>query len=168
MDDWLLSPAPLERLSGVLAVFSPLIGSWSLEVENIAADGSVTRSDAEWHFDWALGGRAVVDVWISPARANRASPDDGEWGMSVRFYDEQLQTWRSTWHGPGRGWVIPFLAHEVDGGLRLEANHDGTPIRWTFSDIREDSFRWRAEHQQEDGSWQIRQTFAATRASTLA
>lgn len=53
-----------------------MIGSWHLVVENVLPDGRVETTDAEWHFDWALGGRAVVDVWISPSRA--AAPPGGQ------------------------------------------------------------------------------------------
>lgn len=52
----LLADAPRPELADRLAVFEPLIGSWDLVVEDVAADGSVTTSDGEWHFGWALDG----------------------------------------------------------------------------------------------------------------
>jgi len=39
--------------------------------EDVAPDGSVEVGDGEWHFGWALDGRALADVWISPSRAAR-------------------------------------------------------------------------------------------------
>lgn len=140
-----------------------MIGSWSLVVENFSPDGGVQVTDAEWHFDWALGGRALVDVWISPSRA--AAPPEGpdEWGMTVRFYDEQIGRIRSTWHGPRRGWVIPFLASPVGDEIRLEAVHGDSEVRWSFSDVEARSFRWRAEERPPGGEWWVRQRFTATR-----
>jgi hypothetical protein len=161
MNDVLLSPAPAADAHEQLLLFAPMIGRWSLVVENIAPDGAVETTDAEWQFGWALGGRALVDVWISPARAT-APP--AEWGMSVRFYDERIGRIRSTWHGPHRGWVIPFLAGSVGDEIRLEGTHDGLEVRWSFSDISEQTFRWRAEERAPGGEWRVRQRFAATRA----
>jgi hypothetical protein len=42
------------------------------EVFSAAADGVVEVSDGEWHFGWALDGRALADVWLSPSRARHA------------------------------------------------------------------------------------------------
>src|SRR5919205_214482 len=99
--DVFLAAAPRPELASRLAVFAPLIGSWSLVVENVRDDGGVDVTDGEWHFGWALDGRALADVWISPSRAARsAGARDGEWGLSLRFWDDALGAFRSTWHGP--------------------------------------------------------------------
>jgi hypothetical protein len=60
---------PRPELRDRLGVFQPLIGSWSLIVDDFEADGTVGRREGEWHFGWALDGRALVDVWICPSRA---------------------------------------------------------------------------------------------------
>ena len=159
----LVSPAPAPDLDEQLRLFERMIGSWSLVVENISAEGAVSITDAEWHFAWALGGHALVDVWISPSRAQAPPQGPEEWGMSVRFYDERIGRIRSTWHGPHRGWVIPFLARQVGEEMTLEGTHDDVELRWTFSDIRPRSFRWRAEERPPDGEWWVRQRFTASR-----
>ena len=157
----LISPAPAPDAPKELRAFEPLIGSWSLAVENFEPDGSSEHTSAEWHFDWALGGFAVLDVWISPAR----DAPTREWGLSVRFYDEAIGRFRSTWHGPRRGWVIPFLAEATDTEIRLEGEHEELEVRWTFSEIGANSFRWRAEERAKaGGDWRVRQRFEATRA----
>lgn len=86
--------------------------------------------------------------------------------MSVRFYDERVERIRSTWHGPHRGWVIPFLARVVGDEIRLDGTHDDLQVRWTFSDIGERSFRWRAEERPPSGEWRVRQRFKASRLGT--
>jgi len=131
-------------------------------------DGTVAESTAEWHFTWALNGKAVADVWINPARVDRTGGADGEWGLSLRFYDPALDAWRSTWHGPAKGWVIPFLARpdtdaDNPGGIVLEGTRDGVTLRWTFSEIGPESFRWRAEETGPDRVAYVRQRFEATR-----
>jgi hypothetical protein len=159
----LISTGPDPHAPEQLLAFAPMIGSWSLAVENIQPDGSVELTDAEWHFSWGLGGRAVVDVWISPARGATRDPSAGEWGMTVRFYDPSIGRFRSTWHGPHRGWVIPFLGRVVDDELWLEAEHEGMEVRWAFSEICDQSFRWRAEERAKGHGWRVRQRFEATR-----
>ena len=146
-----------------MAVFEPLIGSWSLVVENIADDGTVQTVDGEWHFGWGLNGRALLDVWISPSRAAGAT---GEWGLSVRFHDPAIGAFRSTWHGPARGWVIPFTAEPTDDGMALVGAANGTELRWVFSELTADSFEWRAEETRPGATEPfVRQRFHARRSA---
>jgi hypothetical protein len=162
--DVFAADAPRPELAGRLKVFAPLIGSWRLVVEDIAPDDSVEVSDGEWHFGWALDGRALADVWLSPSRAARsAGARDGEWGLSLRFWDEHRQAYRSTWHGPLRGWLIPFTARQTEDGLLLEGERDGTALRWIFSELTADGFRWRAEEAEDGTTFRVRQRFTATR-----
>ena len=158
--------APRPELAARLSLFAPLIGSWALVVEDHGRDGSCERREGEWHFGWALDGRAVADVWICPTRAARAQgAPDGEWGLSVRFFDPSIDAWRSTWHGPLRGLVIPFIARPSPGGLTLEGEHDGTVLRWIFTDVTDDRFEWRAEEHRPGDAPFIRQRFHASRQS---
>ncbi|MFJ4104093.1 hypothetical protein [Amycolatopsis japonica] len=155
---------PRPELAARLSVFEPLIGSWDLVVHNHAEDGSVRTVDGEWHFGWALDGRALADVWISPARASRTGGVDGEWGMSLRFYDEKIDAFRSTWLGPGNGWVIPFLGKPTEDGFEIVADTGGVRRRWIFSELTAASFSWRAEETLPDEDPFVRQRFEATRA----
>jgi hypothetical protein len=112
------------------------------------------------------GRPGLADVWISPSRTARAGGARyGEWGLSLRFWDESVGAYRSTWHGPLRGWVIPFTARPTDDGLVLEGERDGARLRWVFSDLTETSFRWRAEEAEVGAGFRVRQRFAATRRS---
>jgi hypothetical protein len=157
-----VAEGPRPELAEELAMFAPLMGSWDLRVFDYQPDGTVRESSAEWHFSWALDGRAVADVWINPSRAERGPHNDGEWGLSLRFYDPLIGAWRSTWHGPKRGWVIPFVGRPTNDGIELTGEVQGTRHRWVFSELTEDSFRWRRE-ETSDGVLSIRQRFEATR-----
>jgi hypothetical protein len=165
---------PVPELADQLMLFGQFVGSWDLDVVNYAADGSTEELPGEWHFGWALGGRAVADVWICPRRApDGTSP--GEHGTSVRFYDEAIDAWRSTWIGPRRAFVRQFVARAVPGGIALEGQFDeGTTTRWSFGDIELDpgadllravAFRWRNESTVDGATWQLHQTFTARRAA---
>ena len=143
--DAFLCKGPDPAFAGKLQLFGQFVGSWDLTVTNHRPDGSETVP-AEWHFAWALGGRAIQDVWIAPSRAaRRDGAREGEWGATLRFYDETIDAWRSTWIGPRHGVVMPFIARGVGEEIVLEGSfEEGVLTRWIFSRIERDSFSWRA------------------------
>lgn len=161
-----VAEGPRAELAEQASLFAPLMGSWALRVFEYEPDGNVVESSAEWHFGWALDGRAVADVWINPARADRGPDADGEWGLSLRFYDPTIGAWRSTWHGPKRGWVIPFIARPTEDGIELSGRLEDVEHRWVFSELSADSFRWRREETGPDGVTAVRQRFEARRVKT--
>ena len=158
------APGPAPGLAERLHLFGQFVGSWDLTVTDIDADGAETTREGEWHFGWALAGRAVADVWICPRRiASGESP--GEHGLSLRFYDESIGAWRSTWMGPARGLVRPFVARPDGDGIVLEGRFDGADTRWSFSDITPSSFRWWNRQSTDGGrTWRLVQHFDARRA----
>jgi hypothetical protein len=168
MPDALVATGPVPHLARELMQFGRFVGSWDLDVIYFAEDGSIRRHLAgEWHFGWALEGRAIVDVWMVPPRAERQAtePAPGEYGMTLRFYDPRLGAWRSTWHGPVNGIVWPFIAREIGDEMVLErTDEQGEQVRWIFSEISHDNFRWRAVRSADGGAtWRVEQTMAATR-----
>jgi hypothetical protein len=112
------------------------------------------------------GGRAVQDVWIAPSREVRGAGDIGEWGTTLRFYDPDLGAWRSTWIGPEKRAVLPFVGRQVDDEIILEGTfEDDLLTRWIFSDITPSSFRWRAVDSSDGGTtWTLLQEMSASRA----
>lgn len=154
-------PAP--GLAERLHLFGQFVGSWDLTVTSIDRDGVETTLPGEWHFGWALAGRAVGDVWICPRRTS-AGGSPGEHGLSLRFYDESIDAWHSTWMGPVRGIVRPFIAGPHGDRIVLEGAFDGVETRWSFSDITPTSFRWRNEESTDGRSWRLVQAFEARRS----
>jgi hypothetical protein len=167
--DVFLAEGPDPAFADDLELFGQFVGSWDLVVTNHPPYGSSETIPAEWHFAWALGGRAIQDVWIAPSRAERVSGQfagrDGEWGATIRFYDEAIDAWRATWIGPRRGVVMPFLARRVGDEIVLEGSfEDGVQTRWIFSAITPSSFSWRAVESKDDGqSWTLLQEMEARR-----
>lgn len=155
---------PAEGMADRLHLFGRFVGSWDLAVTDVALDGAETTRPGEWHFGWALAGRAVADVWICPRRTDDGrSP--GEHGLSLRFFDEGLGAWRSTWMGPGKGIVRQFVARSRGDAIVLEGRFDGVDTRWSFSDITPSSFSWRNEESVDGGrTWRTVQRFSARRA----
>ena len=139
------APAPARELGEKAELFGRLVGSWEVDLISHRPDPILPKCvECEWHFGWVLGGRAIQDVWIAPKRTLKIH-SAGEWGTMIRFYDESIDAWRCTWHGPGRGVVRSFLAHAIDDQIVLEGVFDDErPLRWIFSEITDDSFNWRA------------------------
>ena len=150
-------------LADRLTLFGQFVGSWDLDVTNYDVNGDPSHVEGEWHFGWALAGRAVADVWICPRRTPDGS-SPGEHGVTIRFYDELLGAWRSTWIGPFRRLVRPFVARGVDDRIVLEGSFEpGVTTRWVFSDITPNTFKWRNEESRDGHSWTLTQTFDARR-----
>ncbi|GAB2576462.1 hypothetical protein [Kribbella endophytica] len=160
-----VADAPRPEYAEHFQVFQPLIGSWDLDVRWYDEAGAVTRqTHGEWHFGYALDGRAVADIWITPSRARRPLDGDGEWGLSIRLYDPELKAFRSTWMGPKAAFVQTFIGRSGDNWITLEAREPTAyKTRWGFTNLTPTTFDWRNEDEAEDGTITLRQTFAATR-----
>jgi hypothetical protein len=148
-----------------LMLFGQFVGSWDVDVTNIKPDGTSVAIDAEWHFGWVLQGRAIMDVWIAPRRALQRTTELYEYGATIRFYDPDIDAWRSTWIGPVRHLVRPFIARRVNDEIVLEGSFaSGTLTRWIFSDITANTFKWRNVESEDNGTtWKVIQQMAARR-----
>jgi len=135
-----------------LRLFGQFVGAWDVDITNYPAEGPARQVAGEWHFSWVLEGRAIEDVWIAPKRSLRGplAEEVGEYGATLRFYDPRIDAWRSTWHGPVRGVVLPFIGREVGKEIVLEGSFEpGVAMRWIFSDITGRSFHWRAVESRD-------------------
>ena len=66
--DALGADGPSADRAGKMDLYGRFVGSWDLDVRQFSEDGSERRRAGEWHFGWALEGRAIQDVWIVPPR----------------------------------------------------------------------------------------------------
>ena len=145
-----------------------LVGSWELDVLRYRVDVSALGIKGEAHFGWVLEGRAVQDVWIMPRIADRL-PGLGRvnnmYGTTLRVWDGSIQAWRVTWINPVTGARDELIGRWSGKEVVQVGRHtDGTPIRWLFSEITRDSFRWTGEVLEPDGkTWNIEGEFRARR-----
>ena len=145
-----------------------LVGSWQLEVRNYWGDVRALGLEAEAHFGWVLEGRAVQDVWILPLRAqptDEIDPSRKSQGTTLRVWDAGLQAWRVTWISPATGARVDLVGRwSGKDVVQTGSLPNGTPIRWIFSEITRDSFRWTGESLQADGhTWKLEGEFLARR-----
>jgi hypothetical protein len=146
-----------------------LIGSWELDVAAFPDDGGTIESKAEAHFAWVLEGRALQDLFINPRRSDRSpeSPRFANWfGTTLRIYDATIRAWRVNWFNPHDGIRAELIGRRRGNDIVQEGTFpDGTKIRWSFSEIARDSFRWRGERLERDGkTWHLQVEFHAHRA----
>ena len=150
-------------------VYGWLIGSWELDAYDHRTEGTVRCSKGEAHFEWALEGRAVQDVWVVPRRSERAGDLSGAmnlFGTTLRVWSPAIQAWRVTWINPVTGSRDELVGRWFGKDVVQVGTHaDGTPIRWIFSEITPDSFHWTGEALKPDGqTWKLEGEFRATRA----
>jgi hypothetical protein len=160
---------PAGRHVEQLDLFGRFVGSWRLQWSGTGPDGRPATMTGELHVGWVLGGRAVQDVWIVPGRG---LPGEGEpplafHGSTIRFYDPAIDAWRSTWVEPVNGRVRRFIGREDGGDIMLLSDEEDPQLRWRFTDIAPDSFRWLAEISRDRGTtWQFDEEMRAVRTSS--
>lgn len=149
----LAASKPDLKLADKLRLFGQFVGGWDVSIVYYPLDEPERRLEGEWHFGWVLEGRVIQDVWIARRRSLRRVPDDSaptEYGTTVRFYDPTIEAWRSTWIGPVRGVVMPFIGRPVGDEIVLEGSFEpGVDTRWIFSQITAETFHWRAVESRD-------------------
>jgi hypothetical protein len=170
VSDLLLADGPDPEFKAELELYGRLVGSWDVVGSNLAPDGEVlATSRGEWHWAWALRGRAIIDVLISPPLAEHVEGEPFfEYGPTIRVYDPSMQAWRVTFNPTGSIGTTKLIARpDGDGGILMEgALPDDTPTQWRFSEISEDGFLWQERDSHDDGkTWVLAEEIRATRRS---
>jgi hypothetical protein len=163
------SDEPAKALAGKLNLYGRFVGAWTFDATRHLDDGSVLSGRGEIHFGWVLEGRAIQDVWILPARGTGSPSSLGDWtfhGTTLRVYDPGLDAWHIFWSDPRNQYFSRQLGR-AEGDAIVQDGADGTGglVRWSFSRITEDSFRWLAERSHDNGAtWRLEVEFLARRA----
>lgn len=150
---------PHPSLGRQAETYGRVIGSWRGEmIDHFSAKTPQTHS-VEAHFGWVLEGRAVQDVWITPAGKERGrdAKHTVDWyGATLRVYDPKADLWRVTWNDPASGQRIDLEGRAQGNDVVQLGIRAGRLIRWTFSEIHRDSFRWQGHALEDDGStWRL-------------
>ena len=145
------APADAARL------FDHFVGAWDFECDFYAPDGTRTQFPGEWSFAWVLDGRAMQDIWVGYLRGR--APGQRGMGTSVRFLDTKSQQWRVVFVAPEGGKILTLKGGGVGDRIVLEGlDADGSMLRWSFNDVRQDSFLWRGETSADGGkTWRVEQ-----------
>ena len=148
--DALGADGPSADRAGKMDLYGRFVGSWDLDVRQFSEDGSERRRTGEWHFGWALEGRAIQDVWIVPPRGELrhgdAAANFNSYGTTLRVYDPDIDAWRIQWTDPvTRNFLQMIGRAEGRDIVQLGTRPDGQLARWSFSEITANSFLWRGE-----------------------
>jgi hypothetical protein len=138
--------------SDQLRLYGQFVGSWDVE-SSLAGKG-------EWHFRWILGGTAIQDV-IYPAGA----PADKH-GITVRTYEPRAGIWHLFYTCPSDGeYVLMTGRQEGDRIVQLGRRLDDPQhrLRWSFHEIRSNSYRWSGESSTDGEKWSLVHEMRATR-----
>jgi len=116
-----------------------------------------TSSSGEWIFGWVMDGRAIQDLFIihpSAARKERYI------GTTLRYFEPKSATWNVTFVDPENGSVATLTGGAAEGGRIVlhSQNKDGKESRWSFDEIRPDSWVFRDEETGDGGkTWRLRE-----------
>jgi hypothetical protein len=161
------SPDSRQALIGVLPASSPhpslgdearvwdrFVGAWDCDYTFFLEDGSVRHSRGEVDFGWVMDGRAIQDIWIT--YPNEAGKERGV-GTSVRFFDNKSKMWQVVFISPAYSAVVTVRGGtEGDRIVLRGVDDEGSMLRWSFNDIKADSFTWRGEKSRDGGkTWKL-------------
>jgi hypothetical protein len=160
------APGPAGPHADKLRLFGQFVGSWTLQWTGRDTDGNPSAMTGELYFGWVLGGRAIQDVWMVPGsgQPGEGKPPLAFHGSTIRFYDAAIGAWRSTWIEPLNGRVRRFIGRPTGDEIVLVSDEDDPQLRWRFTDILPDSFRWRGDMSRDGGAtWELEEEMRATR-----
>jgi hypothetical protein len=148
-------PAP-DRLEK-MKLYGWLIGSWTMDATIFPDGGAPHRGKGEIHFGWTLEGRAIQDVWILPGIF---------YGTTLRIYDPGIDAWHILWSDPLRQVYTRQIGRaRGEDIVQLGDNDAGESLRWSFTAIKPDSFRWTGERSADGGkTWRTQADFLAQRS----
>jgi hypothetical protein len=160
MIEALAADGPFAERADKLMLFGQFVGTWDAEISVFGVDGTAPeqRHAGEWRFGWVLEGRAIQDVLTSPLPEERANGAETiEYGTTLRFYDARIDAWRITWIAPPFGRVVNLIARPDGEDILLEGRApNGWLVRWSFSDITGESFRWQGRLSTDEGrTWAL-------------
>ncbi|MDR6871480.1 hypothetical protein J2Y55_002492 [Bosea sp. BE125] len=156
--DMLHAGAPAPDGVGGRALYGWLIGAWTMDAVIHADDGARHEAKGSIGFGWVLEGRAIQDVWILPGFFH---------GTTLRVYDPALDAWHILWSDPLKQYYARQIGR-ADGCdiVQHGKTGEGVAIRWRFTEIARDSFRWLGESSPDDGvSWRLQADVQARRTT---
>ena len=145
------SDGPAADRAAKMQLYGRLVGSWTFDATVYPDDGNRHQGSGEIHFGWALEGRAIQDVWILPGVF---------YGTTLRVYDPGIDAWHILWSDPMRQFYARQIGRALGGDIvQLGSNDAGETLRWSFTNITPDSFRWTGERARGDGKTDAVKTF---------
>lgn len=158
---------PHPSLGDQAKVFGRFVGTWDVEYTDFSKDGKASHRSGELIVGWVMDGRAIQDLWIvNPSGARK----EREVYTDLRYFDPKSGTWPATFIDPENVSVAKFTGGAVgDDRIVLDSqDFDGKDTRWSFNDIRPDSFVFRDEASSDGGkSWRLQSEYHMKRRGAV-
>ena len=156
--------AEIEKENNLFGLF---VGEWEFDWYGYEQDMEAQHEKGEWIFSYVLEGRAIQDIWIIPERKRRNTGGlpKGEYGTTIRFYNDELKVWQVIWVGPLKNRFTIFEARKTGNEIVMEEmNNPNQKMRWIFSDMTDNSFKWRSVISENNGkTWTLSQEMIVKR-----
>ncbi len=137
------------------ALLGQLVGVWEAEQTFRNRDGSWSekKTHAEWRWYYILDGHAIQDDWIKPPMSDTLSETQRVFGTNIRIYNAGSHQWEMAWIDTNKRRTATFTAVNLEGRVIMTGqNAAGHPIRNTFYDMTETSFKWEQEWTRDGGT----------------
>jgi hypothetical protein len=155
----LQSMGPHPSLGDQAKVFGRFVGTWEVEYADFSKSGKVTHRSGELTVGWIMDGRAIQDVWIvNPSGTTK----EREVYTDLRYFDPKSRTWPAIFFDPQIASVAKFTGGAAgDSRIVLDtADLGAEDTRWSFNDIRPDSFVFRDEASNDGGkTWRLQSEY---------
>jgi hypothetical protein len=155
--------SPNPSLGDQAQVLGRLVGTWDVEYTDFAKDGKALHRTGQFIVGWVMDGRAIQDVWIVNPSGKRK---DREVYTDLHYFDPKTRTWGATFVDPEHGSVARFTGGPVGNDRFVLETQDmnSEQTRWSFNDIRPDSFVWRDEASRDGGkTWRLQAEYQMKR-----
>ena len=152
----LFANGPAPDRADKMGLYGWLIGAWKMDAVMHTQDGGTHKRSGEIAFAWALGGRAILDVWTLP---------DFFHGTTLRIYDPAIDAWHIVWSDPLHQFYNRQIGRRQGRDIvQIGKSDDGADTRWCFTEITPDSFRWTAERSTDgQATWHLQAEFQCSR-----
>jgi hypothetical protein len=171
--DALHSSAPAADRADKMGLYGWLVGSWATDIIAHEESGARHTYRGEIHAGWVLEGRALQDVWMIPPRSERRADTPlprlavtGAWyGTTLRVYDPNIDAWHILWTDPATQFYARQIGRARGPDIVQEGRlENGALLRWSFTRITPDSFRWLGEVSADGGTtWRLQVEVLARR-----
>ncbi|MEM9983645.1 MAG: hypothetical protein AAF804_00990, partial [Bacteroidota bacterium] len=145
---------PSEAGTG-LDQFGQLVGVWKMTSHALYQGNWLSGWPSYWAWKYSVGGTVIQDYFFQAKEdlPPIKSQDFDTHGFNLRVYDEATDSWNVTWianSGPEMRLSATYANEMIYLTSEAEADKNW---RIVFYEISSDSFKWRQEFLQEDGSW---------------
>ena len=143
-------------------LYGGFVGEWDFDWYDHLEDREPRHVKGEWIFSWVLEGLVVQDVFICPSRETRdvTPQQDAAYATTIRMYNPDKKAWDILYTEWG---CATTLEGRMENGCIVQVANGNDGLRWVFSDITPDSFRWRRMVRDGGSNWKTEAYALATR-----